>query len=413
MTPVHIHDLLADLVLIAGAACVVAFGLRRVGIPSIAGFVVAGAALGPEGLAWIEDSREISTLAEVGIVLLMFGIGLELSLGKVRRMSRAIIVGGATQLLLTFAAVAAVAVAWGLSAEVSAIVACVVSLSSTAVVVRELSRGGQVSGEGGSYSVAILVAQDLAVVPMVLLLPLAVGGVGSASDAAWALTTALAAMVGVVAVALFVVPRVLRAVADTGEPELFILAVFLICFGTAWVLALAGLSLALGAFLAGLVVSASEYRSQALSQSIPAREVLTSLFFVSVGMLVDWTHVAEEPAMIAAAVAGIIVLKFGLAALSAAVAGASNRAALQTGLALCQVGEFAFVLFAVPGVRDALGPALYHQLTAVVILSMMLSPLLLRASPHLERRLEQGAPRWIGSTTTIFSISGWSRGRGG
>ncbi len=259
---------LQDLVVILTAAVVVVALLRRLQVPAIAGFIVAGTAVGPHALGLVQDLQQVEILAELGVVLLLFGIGLELSLDRVRQLWRLIAVGGGMQVAATVLVVLGLSLLLGRDAQSGLVLGFIIAISSTAIVLRGLSTRGELEAPHGRLTLGILVFQDLCVVPMVLVIPfLADTDLGTS---VWVpLLTAAVVVAGALVAARIVVPRFLDAVARTRQRELFVLSVFLICLGTAWAVSSAGVSLALGAFLAGLVVSGSRYREQAISDLVP------------------------------------------------------------------------------------------------------------------------------------------------
>ena len=317
------------------------------------------------------------------MILLLFGIGLELSLDRIRRIWKAVVLGGGIQVALTTGATAGIAFAWGLAPGAAAFLGFVVAISSTAVVLRGLSDRGELESPHGRLAVGILVFQDLCVVPMILAVPMLAGDGGSTAEMLTTAGIAVGVVVGVVLGARLVVPRVLGFVARTRQRELFVLAVFLICFGTAWVVSLAGVSLALGAFLAGLVVAGSEFRHQAMSEVIPAREVLASLFFVSVGMLLDLDDVAANLGPITGLLVAILVGKFVLVLGTALLLRLPLRVAIISAATLAQVGEFSFVLLGAAEGTGLLPPVLSQNLLVAIILSMLLTPLGAAFGPRL------------------------------
>jgi len=372
-----------DLVIVLGSAVVVATLLRRVGVPSIAGFILAGTLVGPTGLRLVDDTHQVEVLAEIGVVLLLFGIGLELSLGHLRRLWKAILLGGSIQVTATVACTAALAVWYGLETGPAVFLGCVVAVSSTAVVLRGLSTRGELDSPHGRLAVGILVFQDLCVVPMLLAVPILAGAESSTREIALAAVTGLAILAGVLFAASRVVPYLLAFVAKTRERELFVLTVFLGCFGIAWGLSLAGISLALGAFLAGLIVAGSEFRHQAMSDLIPVREVFASVFFVSVGMLLDVPDVIEHFAPILGLLGLILVGKFAIMLGMGLILRLPLRVAILSAATLCQIGEFSFVLLNAASGTGLLGAALSHNLLVAIILSMLLTPMVIAFGPHL------------------------------
>ena len=376
-------DYLKDLVIVLGAAIVVVTALRRAGIPSIAGFILTGALAGPTALGLVDDTHQVEVLAEIGIALLLFGIGLELSIKQLRRFWRAVLLGGGIQVTLTVACTAVLANWFGLAPGPAIFLGCIVAVSSTAIVLRGLSTRGELEAPHGRLAVGILVFQDLCVVPMILVVPILAGGGGTAQEILLALGTALAILAGVLVAARYLVPRLLAFVAKTRQRDIFILAVFLVCFGTAWTLSLAGISLALGAFLAGLIVAGSEFRHQAMSDLIPAREVFASLFFVSVGMLLDVSAVLEH-LMATVGLLGIILAgKFTIILGTALILRLPIRVGILSAATLCQIGEFSFVLLSTASGVELLDATLSHNLLMAIILSMLLTPAVIAFGPRL------------------------------
>jgi len=237
----HEVALLKDLVIVLGAAVIVVAVLRRVGIPSVAGFILTGVLAGPTALGLVDDTHQVEALAEIGVVLLLFGIGLELSLERLRRLWKVIVLGGGLQVVVTIGCAAAAATWFGMSSGAALFLGCVVAVSSTAIVLKGLSRRGEIDAPHGRLAVGILVFQDLCVVPMILAVPFLAGQGGSTEEVLYTIGTALAILAGVLLAARVLVPRILAFVARTRERDLFILTVFLVCFGTAWAVSLAGM----------------------------------------------------------------------------------------------------------------------------------------------------------------------------
>ncbi|MDP8206330.1 MAG: cation:proton antiporter [Candidatus Electryonea clarkiae] len=380
-------DILRDLLVIFSGAVVVVVLLRKLGIPTIVGFIVTGVLVGPEALKLVNNTHEVEVLAEVGVVLLLFGIGLELSLSKLRRLWKAIIIGGSIQVILTILSVVVIGYFFELSLNATIFLGFIIAVSSTAIVLRGLSSRGELDTPHGRFVLGILVFQDLCVIPMILAIPFLTGWGGSGQEAAIAIGKAILILVIVILAGRFLVPRLLEFVARTRQRELFVLALFLICIGTAWILSQAGISLALGAFLAGLVVSGSEYRHQALSELIPFREVLASVFFISVGMMLDPAEVVQNTGSIIGLLSLILFGKFLIVFLTASLMKLPFRIRILTGAALAQVGEFAFVILKAGGGSGILDTGLYNNLLAAIILSMLITPLAIAYAPRLAREM--------------------------
>ncbi|MEM6288256.1 MAG: cation:proton antiporter, partial [Bacteroidota bacterium] len=285
---------LVDVVVIVAAAALVAYVCKRIGLVPIVGFLLAGVLIGPGALGLVEDQETIEVAAEVGVLLLLFTIGIEFSLDRLAKIKRLIFVGGGIQVGLTTAIVAGLCMAFGVGWRPAVFTGFLVALSSTAIVTKLLGDRGETNSEHGQGAVGLLIFQDLAVILMVLLVPALGGGDVTGGEVAIALGTAAAIIVFVLVVARRILPPLLEHVARTCSSELFLLTVIAICFGTAYAVGLAGVSIALGAFLAGLVVSQSRFSEHALSEILPLQILFSATFFVSVGLLLDIGFLMEN-----------------------------------------------------------------------------------------------------------------------
>lgn len=390
-------DFLRELVIVFAAAVVIAAVLRRFGIPTIAGLIATGVLAGPGALGVVRPTDDIDHLAEIGVVLLLFGIGLELSLDRLRRIWKVVVIGGAMQVVLTALMTALLAISLGLPVRAGIFLGLLISVSSTAIVLRGLSGRGELDAPHGRLALGILVFQDLAVVPMMMLVPFLAGTGGSTADLLKTAGLSVLVLALVLVAARVVVPRLLGLVAATRERDLFIMTVFLICFGTAWAVSSVGVSIALGAFLAGLVVAGSEFRHQALSDLIPAREVLASLFMVSVGLLVDLSAVGANIGTIAGLLVLVVVGKAVIVLGVAFVLRFPLRIGILTAAALCQIGEFSFVLLRAARGTSMVSAQAEQNLLAAIVASMVVTPLALQFGPRLAARVSgirwRGVPR--------------------
>lgn len=378
-----LHHMLRDLMVIFFAGVVSVLLLRRVGLSPVVGFLAAGIAVGPHGLGLVSDPHAVEVIAELGVALLLFTVGLELSLDRLRRIGRLVAVGGSLQVGLTTLGGVGLAMALGASWQEGVFWGFLAALSSTAIVLRELGDRGEVHAPHGRLVVGVLIFQDLCIVPMMLAVPLLAGTGGSVGEVALAMGKAALVVAAVVGLALKVVPWLLERVARTRNREIFLLTVLALAAAVAWATASLGLSLALGAFLAGIVVSETEYVHQALSEVTPFRDALASLFFVSVGMLLDLGVVAQGPGF-ALAIVGILLLgKGALVTLAVLLMRFPARVAVMSGLALAQVGEFSFVLLRSGQDAGLIAPQLAAQFLAASVVTMGLAPILLGLSPRL------------------------------
>jgi CPA2 family monovalent cation:H+ antiporter-2 len=373
--------LLRDLTVVIAAALVVVTFLRPLGVPAIAGFLITGALVGPRAIGLVKNAHDVEILSEVGVVLLLFGIGLELSLDRVKRLWRAVAVAGSLQVGLTVAVGALFALGLGLPAGASIFLGMLVATSSTAIVLRGLSVRGELDAPHGRLALGILVFQDFCVLPMMLAIPALAGGSQSGADLIWSLGETLLILTAILIASRLLVPRLFEVVAKTRQRDLFVLVVVATCLGVAWAASFAGVSLALGAFLGGLVVAGTSYRHQALAEMIPMREVLTSVFFVSVGMLVDPAELVAHPGQILGLAFLLVAGKFVLVAAATSVMGFGVRVTVLVGLSLCQVGEFSFVLLRAAEGTSLVQNPLLENLEMAIILSMLVTPFILRFSP--------------------------------
>ncbi len=328
----------------------------RVRVVPIVGFLLAGVLVGPNALGLLEEREVLEAAAEVGVILLLFTIGIEFSLDRLGRIRRLVLLGGSVQVLGAVALTTGVLVLLDVDLGSAVFTGFLVALSSTALVLKLLGDRGQTATPTGQAGIALLVFQDLAVVLMVLLLPVLSGEGGGAPELGVALGTALLVIVVTLVAARRVVPPLLEAVARACSPEVFLLTVIALCLGTAYLTSLAGVSVSLGAFLAGLVVSESRHSAHALGEILPLQILFSAVFFLSVGTLLDVGFLVEEPLLVLAAV-GLVL---GVKVLTTLVATRAVGLPLATGasltLLLAQVGEFAFVL-ETAGRDEGLSPA--------------------------------------------------------
>lgn len=329
--------------IVAGA--LIAYISFRLRLVPIVGFLLAGVLIGPNALGLVRDQALVDATAEVGVILLLFTIGIEFSLEKLARIQRLIFGGGTMQVVGSIAATALILLAFGVDWRSGIFTGMLVALSSTAIVLKLLADKSETNAEHGQVGLGLLIFQDLAIVLMVLLVPvLSTSGGGGAGEIAIALGTAGAIIVVVLVLARRIMPRVLDSVARTCSPELFLLTVIAICFGTAYLTSLAGVSLSLGAFLAGLMVSESRFSQHALTETLPLQILFSATFFVSVGMLLDVGFLVQHLPIVLAAIATVLVIKVLTTWLSVKVLGYATPVAAASALMLAQIGEFSFVL---------------------------------------------------------------------
>lgn len=374
---------LKTLVIIFGVSAFVVFLLHKVKVPSIVGFLIAGVCLGPNGFGFIRDIREVELLAEIGIILLLFTVGLEISLKNLKRIRSAVLGGGLSQVFLTLLAATAIAYPLLQKWNASLFAGFLVALSSTAIVMKMLFDRGEIDSPHGRLSIGILIFQDLCVVPLMLLIPILAGNQGSPAELLWTLFKSATIISIVIFGARWLVPNILHQIVHTRSRELFVITIILLCLGTALFTSSLGLSLALGAFLAGLVISESEYAYQAISDILPFKDSFNGLFFISVGMLINLTFLYENMLILFLAVAVILLLKTFTGFFSVHLIGHPLRVSLQTGLHLAQIGEFSFVLATAGKSAGLISESHYQLFLSASVITMILTPFLVQASPGI------------------------------
>ncbi|MFH0792965.1 MAG: cation:proton antiporter [bacterium] len=383
-------SLLQDLLILFGLSVMAAVAVHRLKLPAIFGFLLTGIICGPYGFGLIAASHEVEAIAEVGVVLLLFTVGIEFSIQHLMRLRTFLLAGGGLQVTLTLLATTLVTRGLGLDWSEATFFGMLVSLSSTAIVMRLLSERGEVETPHGSASLGILIFQDLCIVPMMLVTPILGGAMGGDTGSLSLITLKSLLFIGLAVIAAhYVVPWLLHQVVRTRRREVFLLTIIFLCLGTAWATAQIGLSLALGAFVAGLIVSESEYSHQALSEVLPFREVFNSLFFVSIGMLFDTQTLMQSPGLVVGGIIGVIVVKSLLAGGVTWALGYPMRVALVTGIGLAQIGEFSFVLSRVGIEVELLDAKLNQIFLAVAVGTMALTPGLIAAGPKVALWLEK------------------------
>ncbi len=379
--------LFGELIIILGLATGILLLFRKFKLPGILGFILTGMIAGPHGLAWIDEVDQVEALAEIGVILLLFVIGMEFSLKKLAALGRTVFIGGSLQAGLTIAAVTWVLGWFGMRTESAVFIGFLVTLSSTAIVLRVLQEKGKMDASHGRVSTAILIFQDIIVVPMMLVTPMLAGKSSDiGGDLLWLLGKMIVLLVAVYISGRFVVPRLLAAVTKGKGNELFIITIVVICFSAAFATQALGLSLALGAFFAGLIISETDHAYHATGIVLPFHELFMSFFFVSIGMLVDLHQFLNAPFLIIGLTIGLILLKVITTTIAVRVLRYPLQTALHTGLALFQLGEFGFIL-AIPGLEmELLSEAHYQIFLCVSILSMGATPFMLEYSDRLVRR---------------------------
>ncbi len=371
-------SLIAQIAVFLGATVLAIPLFRKLRLSSILGYLAAGVVIGPWGLRFVQDTEGVMHIAEFGVVLLLFVIGLELQPSRLRAMRKAVFGLGFAQVVVTTAVLMAIALALGLPGNAALVTAFALSLSSTPLVLQLLAERQQLNTHHGRSSFAILLFQDIAVMPMLAILPLL--GDGQQQDLSSTLLSAfkgLAVLAALVFGGGYVLRPVLRLVAQTKVSEAFTAAALFVVIGTALLVESVGMSMALGAFVAGLLLADSEYRHELEADIEPFKGLLLGLFFMSVGMTANLGLLLERPGLIALLVAGLLVVKFVLLWLIARVTRHPAESARGMAFALPQAGEFGFVLFSLAVTHRVMDASLAEMLVIVVTISMIVSPLLM------------------------------------
>lgn len=387
-------SILRDLAVVLAIATAVALLFGKLRLSVVAAFLVAGAILGPTGAGLVSDSGMVNSLAEIGIVLLLFTVGLEISLSSFGKMRRQVLWAGGAQVFATVLLSLVIMMIFGSPAPEAIFVGFVVSLSSTAIVLKVYADKMEIDSVHGRLSFGILVFQDMAVIPMMLLIPsLRQWETAQFSTVLLTLAKAGAGVAVILLLARFLIPRLLKEIIKLNSREILAMTVLLVCLGTAWLANRFGLSLGMGAFLAGMVISESDYVHEIAAQIFPFRDVFNGIFFISVGMLLDLPFLFMNFPLVLAMVGAVAMVKAVSTGWTLRALGYPWRVAAVTGIGLLQIGEFSFLLLS-EGYRESLvGTSQYQFLLAIAVLTMIATPFLMDAAPWIARRWERLALR--------------------
>lgn len=374
-------SLLANVDVILGFAILILTIFYRFEFPPVLGFLVTGMLIGPYGLGILAGGQNVDLNSELGVIFLLFTIGVDLSLKELWKIKKELVLGGTLQIVLTTALVLFICMGLGFSPATSAFLGFLISLSSTAIVLKVLQDRNEVYSPHGKTSLAILIFQDLAIVPLILITPMLAG---SSVNLDGALSNvffkgSLIILVFILS-AKFLVPWIFYNVGKTGSKQLFLVSVVFICLSAAIFTSSIGLSLALGAFLAGIVISGSPYSQQAMGNILPLKDMFMSFFFVSVGMLLDIGYLLDHLPLLVLATIALIIVKSIAGSIVSFLLGSPLRTTILTGLSLSQVGEFSFVLSSLGVDYSLLSKETYQAFLAVSILTMAITPFLISAS---------------------------------
>lgn len=381
----------ANLLIILASSLVVIALFQRLRLPPVLGYLCVGLMIGPTAFNWVNESEELPDLAELGVVFLLFSLGLEFSLTKMLALRDVVFRLGGLQVLVTAILLGGLLMLLGMSATPALLLGAGLSLSSTAIVSKELGSLGEIFSSHGQNAIAVLLFQDVVAVLLLTLVPVFAGN----SDQPWywalplTLGKTIVLFVGLLLASRWLLPRLFHEVAEARSAELFVLLALVIVLLTAWLTHLLGLSPALGAFLAGMLLGESHYRHQIEADIRPFRDILLGVFFVSIGMLIDLQLFASHGLLILGLTLGLLLIKGCVVALLVKWRGSDRETAWRSGLALAQGGEFCFALMALMQQNKMMPSDLGGLLLAATFCSMLLTPLLLRAAPNIATRLHR------------------------
>ncbi len=383
------RHLLQDLTLLLLVSLPINILFHRIKLPSIMGFLIAGILIGPNALGLIGDPRTVEELAEIGVVLLLFVVGLEFSIGRLLKNLKTVIGFASLQMLLTIAAFSVVLWKGGLPVNQSIVFGILIALSSTAIVLKIMTDRGEINSLHGRICVGALLFQDLCVVPLTILIPIISTPSGDYSETqlGFAFAKSIAAVVSIFVFSRLLIPKTLEFIARTGSKELLTLAVILIILGTCWASEVLGLTLAMGAFIAGMILADSEYNHQIILDILPVKDYFAGIFFISVGMLLQVQLFIDSFLFQLGLAIGLIFLKAIIGFLAAWIARSPLRISFIAGIRLAQIGEFSLIL-ADMALENGFFSDTQHQLFLTVsILSMLIAPMLVRVSTILSIKL--------------------------
>jgi len=389
-----VPPLMEEIAILLVAGTLIALVSARLGTVPIVGFLAAGAVIGPGGIGLIGDIDLVNQSADIGVVLLLFTLGIEFSLERVRKLAALFLVGGAIQVGITTGIVTLLVAAFGAGWRTSVFTGLLVSLSSTAIVLKMLSERRATTSSTGNVAVSLLIFQDLAIVGMVLLVPFLGGAPAGPADILVVIGKALGIVAVVVVLARTLVPTLMRWVARNQSGEVFLLTVLAICFGTVYLTSLLDVSISLGAFLAGLMVSESRLAARAMGEVMPLQILFSATFFVSIGMLFDPAYLARSALLVIGLAIGVVLVKLLSTAVAAALLRQPKAVVVSSALVLAQNGEFSFVLERAGGEFGLVPAGLAggtDAFIAVTVVLMALSPFALRLGDRMTARIAAAA----------------------
>lgn len=376
------------LLIVAAISIIVVYISNKIKIPPLIGFILTGILIGPSGLALIKLNNEVDLFSEIGIVLILFSVGVDFSLNKLLSLKKVIFVGGASQLILSILFTLIISLAIGYSFNTSLFLGFIISVSSTAIILKLLMNTAQMDSPAGRISMGILIFQDLAVVPMILLVPILTGQSNNILESILFLIIKFLGILIYLFVSIkYVMPKLIFNVAKTKIKELFLFFIILIVLFSLYLAQSTGLSVALGAFIAGLIIAETDYNHETLSFVEPLRDIFGSIFFVSVGMLFNPSTILHNFNFIFLSLIIILLIKFISGFVAVKIIGYPIRIIITVALFISQVGEFSFVLAGIGLNQGILDKELYDSIISLTVLTLLITPILFNFSPIITKRL--------------------------
>lgn len=405
----HTPELFKDLLIILAVSVPVAFLCLRLKLPLLVALMLTGIGIGPYGLKFVTDLEGIEILAEIGVMLLLFSIGLEFSLSRLAEMRRFVVLGGGGQVVLTIAITAAISSFFGRPFGQAIFFGFLISLSSTAIVLKSYIDRNEIDAPHGKAGIGILLFQDVSIVIMLLLIPTLSGAGSSTGEVLGRLAFSLTALVIIVAAAWLLLPKLLAFVSRQGSREVFLLTIVLLCLGMSYITNSFGMSLAIGAFIAGMVLADSEYVHQIESEVLSFRDVFNSIFFVSIGMLLSLASLYQNLVVVLALVIALMIGKAIIIWAIAKMLGFTQRVAATVGLGLAQIGEFSFILAKSGRSAELMPDSDYQVFLAASVISMIATPFMIAAAPRfgefVQRLLSDGNVKDLGNAEDDIHLS--------
>ncbi len=376
--------LLNDILIIFGLAIFVIYICQKLKIPSVVGLLITGVLAGPHGFGLVADVHNVEVMAELGVILLLFTIGIEFSLGRLLQIRKSVLVGGTLQVLVTTLVTMLILTKIGRPLGEAVFIGFLISLSSTAIVLKIIQDRSEIDAPYGRSTLGILIFQDIIIIPMMLFTPILANDPGGLGESPFLLLAKVVFVLGMLFVsAKWVAPFLLYHIARQRSRELFLISTITMCLAVAWFTSSIGLSVSLGAFLAGLIISESEYSHQALGSILPFRDVFTSIFFVSIGMLLNTGVFLQQPGTVILITMAVLLGKTLISGGAVLALGFPIRTAVLTGLALSQVGEFSFILSRFGMEYNLINDSFNQLFMAVSVLTMALTPFIIVLSPRI------------------------------